>query len=69
MLVLVIFGSIVLDRSRTSMAQTLYNELEDSTRNLAVLVALNLERAMAVKDYLCVKLLLDATKQADTNIE
>ena len=69
MLVLVIFGSIVLDRSRTSMAQTLYKELEDSTRNLAVLVALNLERSMAVKDYLSVKLLLDAAKQADPNIE
>ncbi len=69
MLVVLIFGSIVLYRSRTSMAQTLYTELEDQTRNLAVLMALNLERSMAIKDYLNAKIFLDAAQQANPNIE
>ena len=69
MFVVLIFGSIVLYRSRISMARTLYQELEDQTRTMATLMAASLERSMTIKDYYSAKLILDDAKQAYPNIE
>jgi len=69
MFVVLIFGSIVLYRSRISMARTLYHELEDQTRTMATLMAASLERSMTIQDYYSAKLILDDAKQAYPNIE
>ncbi len=69
MFVVLIFGSIVLYRSRTSMAQTLYHELEDQTRIVAALLEAGLERSMTIKDSLSMKMILEDAKKADPNIE
>ena len=69
MFVVLIFGSIVLYRTRISMARTLYQELEDQTRTVAVLMAASLERSMTINDYLSAKLILDEAKQVYPSIE
>ncbi len=63
MFVVVLFGAIVLYRTRISVARTFYGMLENETKTLALMVAANLERPLAVRDYLSAQLVLNDAKQ------
>ena len=63
MFVVVLFGAIVLYRTRISVARTFYGMLENETKTLALMVAANLERPLAVRDYLSTQLVLNDAKQ------
>jgi signal transduction histidine kinase len=68
MFVVILFGMIVLYRTRIGMARTMYNTLENETKMLAFIMSTNLERTLAVQDYLSAKIMLQETKKIYPNV-
>jgi len=68
MIVVILFGAIVLYRTRVSMARTMYSMLEEETNTLALLIATELERPLSIKDYLSASMVLSTAKKVYPNI-